>query len=218
MGKSRTHRSQSRDRTIRTAKKGNARDAIGELEPGCEIFVLTYGQFSLIDALVTIVEQTRPANVILSTWTAGSADLTTCERLLERSMIQDIRYIVDRSFLTRQPAYCAKMRHLFGDDCIRTMRSHAKFAVVRNDQWTLAIRTSMNMNTNPRCENIEISDDPALADFLTQVADDLWAEQDPGDFRGDIPELDSLPGVNRAGQVSTGTASASRRASIGPAT
>lgn len=212
----RTHRSEPRNRTIRTAKKGNARDAIGALEPGCEIFVLTYGQFSLIDALVTIVDQTGPADLILSTWTAGNADLTTCERLLERSLVRSIRYIVDRSFLSRQPAYCRKMRDLFGDDCIRTMRSHAKFAVVRNDEWALAIRTSMNLNTNPRCENIEISDDPALCAFLEQIADDLWSEQDPGDFAGELPALDSIPNIERGGQVTMGAATASRRASVGP--
>lgn len=216
MTDAKTHRSEPRDRTIRTAKKGGAQDAIGTLEPGCEIFILTFGQFSLIDALVTIVDQTGPADVILSTWTAGNADLTTCERLLERSLVRSIRYIVDRSFLTRQPAYCNKMRELFGDDCIRTMRSHAKFAVVENDEWTLAIRTSMNLNTNPRCENIEISDDPALCALLTQIADDLWEEQDAGDFRGELPDLESIPNVERGGQVSMGMASAERRASVGP--
>lgn len=216
MTDAKTYRSEARERTIRTAKKGNAQDAIGALETGCEIFVLTYGQFSLIDALVTIVDQTGPADVILSTWTAGNADLTTCERLLERSLVRSIRYIVDRSFLTRQPAYCNKMRKLFGDDCIRTMRSHAKFAVVENDDWTLAIRTSMNLNTNPRCENIEISDDPDLCAFLRQIADDLWAEQDAGDFKGELPDLDSIPNVDRGGQVSMGIATANKRAAVGP--
>lgn len=118
--------------------------------------------------------------------------------------------IVDRSFLTRQPGYCAQMRRLFGDECIRTMRSHAKFAVIRNDRWTIAVRTSMNLNTNPRLEQMEISDDPGLADFLTAVADDLWAEQAPGVFDGELPLLASIPSVERAGRVSNvGTVSIS---------
>lgn len=188
-------------RVIRTAKEGSARDAIGALTPGCEILVLTYGQFSLIDGIVALLRQTGPADVILSTWTAGDTDLTTAAALLESSEIRSLRMIVDRSFLTRQPGYCAKMRQLFGDECIRTMRSHAKFAVIRNEQWTLAVRTSMNLNTNPRLEQMEISDDPGLANFLTTVADDLWIEQAPGSFDGELPLLASIPSVDRPGRI-----------------
>lgn len=199
--KARAHHRAPVKREIRTAKEGSAREAIGELTPGCEVLVLTYGQFSLIDAIVALLRQTGPAAVILSTWTAGDTDLTTAANLLESAAITRLRMIVDRSFLTRQPGYCQKMRALFGDECIRTMRSHAKFAVIRNERWTLAVRTSMNLNTNPRLEQIEISDDPAFADFLTTVADDLWVEQKPGDFAGELPLLTSLINVDRPGKV-----------------
>jgi hypothetical protein len=201
MSEARTHRRENVGRVIRTAKEGSAREAIGELSPGCEVLVLTYGQFSLIDGIVALLKQAGPADVILSTWTAGDTDLTTAASLLESSAITSLRMIVDRSFLTRQPGYCAKMRQLFGDECIRTMRSHAKFAVIRNERWTLAVRTSMNLNTNPRLEQMEISDDPGLADFLTTVADDLWVEQEPGAFDGELPLLTSLINVDRPGKV-----------------
>jgi hypothetical protein len=79
------------------------------------------------------------------------------------------------------------MRRLFGDACIRTTRSHAKFATIRNDRWAIAVRTSMNLNENPRLENIEISDDPALCGFLESVADDLYADQPTGIFDGELP-------------------------------
>jgi len=198
----RTHRRENVRRVIRTAKEGSARDAIGTITPGCEIFVLTYGQFSLIDAIVALIRQTGPADVVLSTWTAGGADLTTAAALLETAEIRSLRMIVDRSFITRQPGYCRRMRELFGDECIRTMRSHAKFAVIRNEDWDLAVRTSMNLNTNPRLEQIEISDDPNFADFLCQIADDLWQEQPPGVFDGELPRLASIPSVELPGRVS----------------
>jgi len=51
MSKAHTHRRTVEDREIRAAKKGNARDAIGTLTPGCDIYILTYGQFSLMDVL-----------------------------------------------------------------------------------------------------------------------------------------------------------------------
>lgn len=219
MPAARTHRSNPRQREIRAAKRGNARDAIGTLTPGYEAFVLTFGQFSLIDALVALLEQTGPADVTLSTWTAADADLTRAAALLANAEIRSLRFVVDRSFLTRQPKYCAKMRDLFGDDCIRTTRSHAKFAIIRNERWSLAVRTSMNLNENPRLENIEISDDPTLCAFLEQVVADLFEEQQPGLFGGELPELASVANVPLSGSVQTGSVSgALRTATVGPLT
>ena len=196
-----SHHREPVQRVVRTAKQGSARDAIGTLTPGCEVLVLTYGQFSLIDGLVALLDQTGPADLLLSTWTAGDTDLTTAAALLESAAITRLRMIVDRSFLTRQPGYCQRMRELFGDESIRTLRSHAKFAVIRNERWSLAVRTSMNLNTNPRLEQMEVSDDPGLADFLETIAADLWTEQAAGEFAGELPALHSLKNVDRPGRV-----------------
>lgn len=203
----RTFKREPVDRDIRTAKYGSAREAVGDLVADCEIYVLTYGQFSLIDALVAILDQTGPAYVDLATWTAASADLRTMARLLEGAAIGRMRYVVDGSFLTRQPEYCTVMRDLFGDDCIRTTKMHGKFATIRNAEWSLAIRTSMNLNTNPRLENIEISDDPALCAFLTTIVDEIYSEQPVGLFDQTLPKLESLPNTTVIGGVQVGRVS-----------
>ena len=218
MSKARSHQSAARKREIRVAKKGSARDAIGELRKGHEAFVLTYGQFSLIDALCAVLEQTGPADVVMSTWTAANAHLEKAAKLLANAEIRSMRFLVDRSFLTRQPAYCETMRRLFGDACIRTARTHAKFMVIQNDEWSLAVRTSMNLNENPRMENLEISDDPALCAFLLQVAEDVFEDQDPGTFDGELPLLASLDNVGRAGSVRAGRVGPVKTVRVGPRT
>ena len=187
-----TIKRESIKRDVRATKALNADAAIGDLTPGCEIFILTYGQFSLIDAVAALLRKTGPADVLLSTWTAGNVDLSKAADLLDGAEILSFRMIVDRSFLTRQPGYCRKMIELFGLNCLRTWRGHAKFAVIRNEKYTLAVRTSMNLNTNPRLENLEISDDPKLADFLTLIADDLFREQQTDVFDGELPKLGSV--------------------------
>jgi len=101
-----THKSVPKKRMIRAAKVGSASDAIGKLEPGCEIYCLTFGQFSLIDALSAIIDQTGPADVTLATWTAADADLTRAESMMASAKIKSMRYIVDRSFETRMPHCC----------------------------------------------------------------------------------------------------------------
>jgi hypothetical protein len=215
MAKARSHQSARRSREVRVAKAGTARDAIGPLRKGHEAFVLTFGTFSLIDALVYLLDETGPADVTISTWVAAKADLSTCHRLLEMAKVRTMRFVVDSNFQGRQARFMGHMRELFGDDCIRTTRNHAKFLTIRNDEWSLAVRTSMNLNTNPRLENIEISDDPALCGFLEGVVAEIFDEREEGDLRGAIPSLPGFEPVQPAGKVRMGSVEVVKIPSVG---
>lgn len=192
-------------RRPRLSKVTNARDALADFGRGMETYCLTFGQFSLMDAVEAILEKTGPADVTLSTWTAGGADLSRSAEHLHNGHIRSMRFVCDCSFGQRQPGYLAKLRELFGDDAIRTTRTHAKFAVLTNDSWQVAVRTSMNLNENPRLESIEVSDDPVLAGFLLSVVDELFAEESVGDFRTKSrPVLAGLEAVMPAERVEMG--------------
>lgn len=169
-------------RRPRLSKVTNARDALADFGRGLETYCLTFGQFSLMDALEAVLEKTGPADVAISTWTAGNADLSRSAEQLRCGNIRSLRFVADCSFGQRQPGYLAELVRLFGEGAIRTTRTHAKFAVITNDEWSVAVRTSMNLNENPRLENIEVSDDPVLAGFLLQVVDEIFAEELAGDF------------------------------------
>lgn len=194
------HRRTPRKRTIRDGRTGTVADALGPITTGVEVFALTHGQFSLIDALVYLSQQIGPCDLTVSTWTAGHDDLSYMADLLSRGTFRSVRFLVDRSFITRQPDYCKKLRELFGDESIRTTRTHAKFAILRNDRFALAVRTSMNLNSNPRSENIEVSDDTGLADFLESEVEQYFAEQAPGTFNAEI--RNAPPSSVTAGQAS----------------
>lgn len=192
-------------RKPRLSKVTNARDALSDFGRGMETYCLTFGQFSLMDAIEAVLEKTGPADVALSTWTAGGADLSRSAEHLHNGNIRSLRFICDCSFGQRQPGYLAKLRDLFGDDAIRTTRTHAKFAVITNGRWAVAIRTSMNLNENPRLESIEVSDDPVLAGFLLQIVDEIFYEEAVGDFRTKSrPELSGIRGVLPAERVEMG--------------
>lgn len=182
----------SADREIRIAKSLSAEESIGELKPMQDVYILTFGQFSLVDALVHVLKQTGPANVDLSTWTAADAHLERTRALMDSADILRFRMIVDRSFESRQPEYVYHMQKLFGPSCIRAVRTHAKFFVVTNDRWRVVARTSMNLNENPRLENIEISTDPLLAKFLTDVVDGIFLEVGEGKNFSPMLELAAM--------------------------
>jgi len=179
-------------RTIRTAKIASAREAIGTISPSSDVFILTYGQFSLIDALVAILDQTGPADVVISTWTAADAHLERSAALLESAQVRSFRMIVDRSFETRQPEYCYHMRRLFGPACIRAIRTHAKFMLIRSDTHNVVVRTSMNLNENPRLENLEVSEDLSLAEFFQGITDGVFSEVPEGENLSQLPQLDGI--------------------------
>lgn len=176
-------------RRVRIAKTSVAWEAIGVIEKNTDTYILTFGQFSLIDALVVILDQTGPADVAISTWTAADADLQRSAELIESCQITKFRMIVDRSFETRQPGYSHHLRTLFGPDCIRAIRTHAKFMLVRSASHDVVVRTSMNLNENPRLENIEISESREFAEHFQQIVDELFDEVEAGENRSPLPEL-----------------------------
>jgi hypothetical protein len=190
-------KTKAESRIIRRAlTQKSASEAIGPIEPGCEIYGLTKGQFSLIDLIEHILSFTESCRAVISTWTAAGADITFAYRLMSCGKLTSLRFLVDFSFPARQPAYCAALRETFGDDCIRVSKNHAKFVLLRNDFWNIVVRTSMNLNENRRLENFEISDDRGLADFLESVIDEMFEGQ-PAERQFDKKPMDHMVDFER---------------------
>lgn len=157
-------------RTVRrTINASSAAEAVGPITHGCEIYGLSKGQFSLIELVEHVLNSTGPADVVISTWTAAGADLAHTQTFLTDGRLRTCRWLVDYSFPSRQPAYCADLRARFGDDAIRATANHAKFVLATNDTWHITLRTSMNLNLNRRLESYEISDDADLAACLHEL-------------------------------------------------
>lgn len=162
-------------------------EAVGVVEKGCEIFGLSKGQFSLIDIIGHCLKATGPADITLSTWTAANADMGFAYELMREGAIKSLRFVVDFSFPTRQPEYCAALREKFGDEAIRVTKTHAKFVVIRNAEWSIVIRSSMNLNENRRLESFEISDHAGMADYCLDLVEKLFEYQEPAKAFEDGP-------------------------------
>lgn len=174
------HKRKKVNREIRPAFRGEtAAMAIGELYPGCEIYGFTKGQFCCINILEHVLNQTGPAHVTICTWSAASGDIRAAHRMLKLGNIKSLRFVVDFSFKSRKPQFCKELLETFGPDAIRVTSIHAKFMTVKSNKFSLVIRTSMNLNFNPRFENFEISDDPGMMAFMDGVVDEIWRTQEP---------------------------------------
>lgn len=158
-----------------------AAEAVADLErDGMELFGLTKGQFSLTDMIVAILEKTGQADLSISTWTAANGDVSRMLELLRSGQIRSCRWLVDLTFVRRCPQLMAEIRAKFGADAIRVTKTHAKFCTIVNKDWQIALRSSMNLNQNPRMESFQVGHDPSLCQFLTQVLDDVWSNQARG--------------------------------------
>lgn len=176
------HKRQNINRQIKTGVRGEtASMVIGDLYPGCEIYGFTKGQFSCIDVLEHVLAQAGPSDVIICTWSAASGDIRAAHRMLKIGGIKTLRFIVDFSFKSRKPEFCQELLSTFGADSVRVTSIHAKFMAVRSEKFKIVIRTSMNLKFNPRFENFEISDDPAMLDFMEGIVSEIWATQERHD-------------------------------------
>ena len=129
-----------------------------------------------------MLNQIGTADVVICTWSAASGDIRAAHRMLNLKKIGSLKFIVDYSFKSRKPHFCDELVKTFGGDSIRVTSIHAKFITVKTKDYHIVIRTSMNLNYNPRFENFEISDHLGLYNFMTEIVDEIWKTQE--DYAG----------------------------------
>lgn len=189
----------------RVSRKANAVDSLEGFGKNVECDIITFGQFSLIDAIDAVLDYTGPADVILATWAAAEFDMSQMQKQLTDKRIISLRMIIDRSMVSRHPNFCAALEERFGKETLRTTRTHMKFALISSPGWSVVIRTSMNLNFNPRLEYLQVADDEKLHRFFLAVCNAVFAEEDPGlDNQRNLPEMRAVPTVEPSIPVKMG--------------
>lgn len=174
------HANRREIRDMRRSK--SAADALGTITRDVEIYGFTKGQFSIIDILHHCLDAIGPgAHLQISTWTAANADISTVLELCNSGKIASARWLVDLTFNRRSPELAQRIRDVFGDDAIRVAKNHAKFVLLSVADWRLVVRTSMNLNFNPRFENFQLAHDPELWEFHNAILSEIWTRQKRAD-------------------------------------
>ncbi|QOP64950.1 NucT-like nuclease [Arthrobacter phage Brynnie] len=168
-----------RHRMLRT---NSARVALAPFKPGHDYEVMTNGAFSLLDAVLVLLEKSGPADVSICTYSAGLYDAEVMNRFVETGNVRSIRLVLDGSIKTLggTRGYAVTLMDVFGEECIRTTRTHAKFVTITNDEHTFTISSTANLNENKRLELFYFSDDPDRAAFYEAVVDEVFHDVKPG--------------------------------------
>jgi hypothetical protein len=178
------------ERRVCVSRYESAVSTIGAIFPGYDLFALTYGQFSLSDIILALIDKIGPSRLEIATWTASVDAIMTLASMMDGGEITSIRLVIDRSFVSRKPKSYEMLKRFFGVESVRYVRTHMKFVTIRNEQWDIAIRTSMNLNYNPRFEFFEISENYELSEFFGAIVDEIFAEIAPGEVRTTTPAFD----------------------------
>jgi len=195
MTEAKAHLRPKRKTRARLSKVAGARDTIAGFGHDMDVIGLTFGQFSLLDLIDAALEITGPADVAISTWSAGFYDVEAAERFRDSGRIRNIRFVMDSS-AKRGQASVGDVESIFGAGTVRATRSHAKFALITNDEWSITITSSMNLNLNPRCEQFEMTDDAERTALFMGFVDALWDELAEGDTEDrKMPGLHGLESV-----------------------
>ena len=168
------HKRKSPVRSFASFHAASARDAIGELAPGDEVFGMTSGNFGLMDILAHIIDQAEATHCVLCTWTAAEKSVAEFLDMVRAAKLRDLRVIADPSLVTRKPEIADAMFAAYGGDSIRLVPLHAKWAVLTGGAMPVTLRTSMNLNHNKRIESFEISTCQQMADYHVAIADDIF--------------------------------------------
>ncbi|AZA08710.1 hypothetical protein [Corynebacterium pseudopelargi] len=193
------HARPARKAHARFSKAGVAAQSIAGFDHGMDVLGLTYGQFSLIDLVQATLDITGPADVTIATWSAGFYDLEAAKNFRDDGRIRSIRFIMDSGRQKKGQAGVHEIDALFGEDAVITIRTHAKFVLIRNEDWDVCITSSMNLNKNIRCEQFEMTDDPERCDMFEDFVGAAFREAPESRSFGRV--MPGLRSVDPARQV-----------------
>lgn len=151
----------------------SAGQAIGPVEPGMSVFAVTRGQFSMIDCILYCLSQTGPADVSVWTWAIADYEVEAMEGLIGRREITSGRLVIDQSADRRNPVIIERWRRRFGPEAVRICKNHAKIARAWNDRYRILLRGSMNLNWNPRFEQLDVTEGGEDFDLVKRIEDEL---------------------------------------------
>ena len=166
-------KSESANRRRAVEGFSNAAETIGPIEPGMSLFAITRGQFSMIDAILHCIADLKTAEISLWTWTIADYEVEVMCGLIARAEILGATLVIDASADRRNAAIIDQWRSKFGPNSVKICKNHAKIARVWTKNTRILLRGSMNLNFNPRFEQLDVTEGGPDFDLVEQIEAEL---------------------------------------------
>lgn len=160
-----------RTRAVESFK--TASECIGPVEHGMSLFTITRGQFSMIDALRHVIDQVGPSRITLWTWTIAEYEIDVFRGLMKDGNVTGGTLIIDYGARNKNAGLIAEWKAAFGRDSVRYVVNHAKIATVEGQGFRVLLRGSMNLNFNPRFEQLDVTEGGLDYDLVREIESEL---------------------------------------------
>lgn len=153
---------------------GNAQTALGQLERGGHKFLITRGQFGMIDLILCALDQVGPSRLTVWVWSIADWEIQVIERLIADKRVLSADLLIDYGALTKKGATVQGWINRFGLGSVKFIVNHAKIVRIWNDDgWKICMRGSCNLNYNPRFEQVDIDDCSPAFDLVARIEDEI---------------------------------------------
>lgn len=165
--------SASSRRAVAAESFKTASDCIGPVESGMSLFAITRGQFSMIDAVMHVLDQVGPANLSIWTWAIAEYELQQFQRMAEDGRVLSGTLVIDNSARNRNMPIILDWQRRFGAKSVRYVHNHAKIATIQTDKFNVLLRGSMNLNFNPRFEQLDVTEGGPDFDLIKEIESEM---------------------------------------------
>lgn len=147
-----------------------AAECLGPIERGISLFAITRGQFSMIDAVLACLDQVGPSALTLWTWTVAEYEVECVERLRQDRRVTSGTLVIDHGARNKNAGLIRQWKDTNGPDSVRYVVNHAKIATIESASGLrLLLRGSMNLNFNPRFEQLDVTEGGPDFDLVRQI-------------------------------------------------
>src|SRR5262249_14428520 len=119
------------------------------------------------------LSQIGPAQMSVWTWTIADYEVEAMAGLMARQEITSGRLVIDASADRRNGVIIEQWRQRFAADALRICKNHAKIARVWNENFRLLLRGSMNLNFNPRFEQLDVTEGGHDFELVERIESEL---------------------------------------------
>lgn len=166
--------SPSARRTTAKQSFGSAAECIGNCAAGMSLFAITRGQWSMIDAILHVLDCVGPASVSLWTWTVAEYEIEVLTRLRLDQRILAGRMVIDHGARNKNAGLIREWKSTFGRDSVRYVVNHSKMSCIETPGGLkFLLRGSMNLNFNPRFEQFDITEGGPEFDLIREIEEEL---------------------------------------------
>lgn len=163
----------------------SAADCIGPVEPGMSVFAVTRGQFSMLDAISHVLDELGPSRISLWTWTIAEYEVVVFTEMMRDARLEDALLVIDGGARNKNHALIAQWKASFGPESVRYVTNHAKIATVEGGGLRVLLRGSMNLNFNPRFEQLDVTEGGPDFDLVRSIEAELPVLEDDAS-NGDV--------------------------------